>query len=373
MNIAIYHPNMHLMGGGETVCLTLAEDLSKKNNVDVFVTTKVDVKKYEEFFGLNLKKIKFIKFGKQISNLPSFETFKQSMYIKSAIKIFEKNYYDLIIDTSSNGIFYKPLESKTLCYVHFPNFTTKKRGIKYVLNKFLIDKKHLYNYDSIICNSEFTKKHVKKFTNKKISVIYPPVKTKIKIAKKEAIITSIGRYSQEKKHEIMIKAFIEIEKELPKYSLHIVGAYDKKRDGAYIDYLRLIAEGHRIVFHKNMNHKDVLSHLSRSQIYWHSRGFGETNPIEYENFGITTVEAMAAGCIPIVINLGAQPEIVKNGKNGYCWNTVDELENITKKVTKTNPEKIALEAIKKSKEYSTKIFLENINKKINLLMNRDEK
>jgi len=93
--------------------------------------------------------------------------------------------------------------------------------------------------------------------------------------------------------------------------------------------LKKISEGYDIEFHVNMPHKEVLSFLEESKIYWHARGYGETDPNEYENFGITTVEAMAAGCIPLVINLGAQPEIVQHKRTGYVWNNVEELVHYT--------------------------------------------
>ena len=40
---------------------------------------------------------------------------------------------------------------------------------------------------------------------------------------------------------------------------------------------------------------------------------------------MSTVEAMSAGCVPVVINKGGQKEIVSHGKSGYLWNTVDDL------------------------------------------------
>jgi glycosyltransferase involved in cell wall biosynthesis len=40
---------------------------------------------------------------------------------------------------------------------------------------------------------------------------------------------------------------------------------------------------------------------------------------------MSTVEAMSAGCIPVVVNRGGQKEIVSHGKSGYLWNTLDEL------------------------------------------------
>ena len=47
-----------------------------------------------------------------------------------------------------------------------------------------------------------------------------------------------------------------------------------------------------------------------------------------EHFGITTVEAMAAGCVPIVINAGGQPEII-TPESGFIWNNRKELKEFT--------------------------------------------
>jgi glycosyltransferase involved in cell wall biosynthesis len=44
-----------------------------------------------------------------------------------------------------------------------------------------------------------------------------------------------------------------------------------------------------------------------------------------EHFGISTVEAMASGCIPIVYGGGGQLEIVRHGIDGIIWNKEQEL------------------------------------------------
>ncbi len=48
-----------------------------------------------------------------------------------------------------------------------------------------------------------------------------------------------------------------------------------------------------------------------------------------EHFGISTVEAMAAGCVPVVINKGGQREVVQHGVNGFLWDTLKELKEYT--------------------------------------------
>ena len=59
--------------------------------------------------------------------------------------------------------------------------------------------------------------------------------------------------------------------------------------------------------------KDILNEYKLAKIYWHASGFGEdleTHPEKAEHFGITTVEAMINGLVPIVIDAGGQKEIV---------------------------------------------------------------
>lgn len=79
--------------------------------------------------------------------------------------------------------------------------------------------------------------------------------------------------------------------------------------------------------------KTVESYYRRAGVYWHAAGFGEDlqkYPDRAEHFGITTVEAMHYGTVPVVINAGGQPEIVTDGKNGFLWNTEEELLEKTK-------------------------------------------
>ncbi len=39
---------------------------------------------------------------------------------------------------------------------------------------------------------------------------------------------------------------------------------------------------------------------------------------------------MGAGCVPVVINKGGQPEIVEHGVSGFLWNTLEELNDYTR-------------------------------------------
>jgi glycosyltransferase involved in cell wall biosynthesis len=71
-------------------------------------------------------------------------------------------------------------------------------------------------------------------------------------------------------------------------------------------------------------------------VFWHAAGYGEDDrlhPERTEHFGMSTVEAMAAGCVPVVIRKGGQPEIVEHALSGFLWDTPDELVRYTHQLT----------------------------------------
>ena len=100
----------------------------------------------------------------------------------------------------------------------------------------------------------------------------------------------------------------------------------------------------------------------RSKIFWHAAGLGEDDeqhPEMLEHFGIVTVEAMAAGCVPIVINKGGQPEIVEHGVSGFLWNTIEELNEYTLRVARDEQLRIRMSDAARSRAqlFSTENFL----------------
>src|SRR5204863_1530451 len=83
----------------------------------------------------------------------------------------------------------------------------------------------------------------------------------------------------------------------------------------------------------NLGRAEIKHLLSRARVFWHATGFGDDtdrHPELAEHFGISTVEAMAAGCVPVVINKGGQREIVEHGTSGFVWDTLDELGQYTR-------------------------------------------
>lgn len=352
MKVGIYSPYLDTVGGGERYMLTIAEILSAENNVDVFLDTHLQTlnldlikEKVNRLLDLDLSKVNFVKapFGK------GSKIWERLNYLKK---------YDLFFYLTDGSVFYSTAK-KSILHIQSP--------IK-VSNVSLWNKIKQSSWNLVIYNSNFTKSHCEKFWKIKGKVIYPPVNTEIfKSGKKKKQILTVGRffgYLKGKKHELMINSFKKIidSEKASGWSFHLAGGASKG-DGVYLEELKQLTVGFPIFLHPNLPFGELKKLYSESAIYWHASGFDETDPAKMEHFGITTVEAMASGCVPVVIDAGGQTEIVDDGRNGFLWDNLEGLENKTLELI-LNPEKMekfAKAGKEKSQEFSKEKFIEKIN------------
>jgi glycosyltransferase involved in cell wall biosynthesis len=190
-------------------------------------------------------------------------------------------------------------------------------------------------YDDIVCNSEYVRHHtIRQLLRTDATVIYPPVTPITTGGVKDNMILGVGRFIAMKRQDALIRAFRRLRQEVPeaqRWSLHLVGVQERTQRGRrYVKDLEALAEGLPVVLYPDAA-LDVLRDLySRSSIFWHAAGFERhQDPSQQEHFGMSTAEAMASGSVPIVINLGGQPEIVTHGVNGYLWALEGELVRYT--------------------------------------------
>jgi glycosyltransferase involved in cell wall biosynthesis len=152
------------------------------------------------------------------------------------------------------------------------------------------------------------------------------------------------------------------------WELHLCGGLsDMSGDLNYFKKMKSLALGFPIYFHANIPFSELQELYGKSSIYWHAAGNGideQVEPEKMEHFGISTVEAMANRCVPIVYNGGGQPEIVTDGVSGFCWNTVDELVNLTKKVIVDTDimRNISHSAYERSKKFWKPSFASNLER-----------
>jgi glycosyltransferase involved in cell wall biosynthesis len=199
----------------------------------------------------------------------------------------------------------------------------------------------LRSYSTLLAISRFTQTWIERYWSRSSELLYPPVDvTAFQPGDKRSIILTVGRIfagGHNKKHLPMIAAFKQlIDSSLRGWEFHIAGSVGQ--DAVDHDYFRQVqaaAQGYPIVVHKNVAQEELRALYAAAKIYWHASGYGENeqcDPIKFEHFGIATVEAMAAGAVPIVIDRAGQHEIVEPDRSGLQWQTLDELLTQTRAV-----------------------------------------
>ncbi len=192
------------------------------------------------------------------------------------------------------------------------------------------------SYDRLLANSSYTQSWIAHRWSLPSHVIYPPVDVEsFSTGPKRNIILSVGRFfqgSHNKKHLPMIAAFRALcDAGLQGWEYHLAGGCDETmaEQRAYLAEVRAAAAGYPVVVHANLSFAELRELYAAASIFWHATGFGEDDersPESFEHFGITTVEAMAAACVPVVIGKGGQVEIVEHARSGFLWQTLGELQ-----------------------------------------------
>src|SRR5262249_26385586 len=117
------------------------------------------------------------------------------------------------------------------------------------------------------------------------------------------------------------------------YCLGQIG--DRDTDREYFAQVQREAQAQPIQVEGDIDRDRLKSLLARSRVYWHGAGLDvdeEQAPHLCEHFGITTVEAMAAGAVPVVIRRGGQREIVRHGIDGFSCESFDEMATYTQRL-----------------------------------------
>jgi glycosyltransferase involved in cell wall biosynthesis len=199
----------------------------------------------------------------------------------------------------------------------------------------------LQTYSEIVGISRFTQTWIKRYWSRDSELLYPPVEVgAFQPGDKRNIILTVGRIfagGHNKKHLPMIGVFKQlVDAGLRDWEFHIAGSVGQ--EGADRDHFRQIqaaAHGYPIFVHADISQAELRALYASAKIYWHASGYGEDerrDPIKFEHFGITTVEAMAAGVVPIVLGKAGQLEIVEPERSGLQWRTLGELAACTRRV-----------------------------------------
>lgn len=358
MKIGLYSPFMaENIGGGERYLLTVAECLlAKGNQVDLIIqNTKLPLQDYQELkqkyinsFNLDLKKLNII---------PGPFDHQSSFYQRwQFTRGYDAFYY------ITDGSFFIPGAKRNAVHFMIP-FKKPAGGLFNYLK--------LKTWQIITTNSNFTKKQIEKNWHIKVNFVHLGAvdKNDFQPSVKKKIILNVGRFFTPKggrhckRQDLLVEVFKTMcDQGLKDWKLILNGPIDKGRDN--FNYAQKVAEqakGYPIELRHEGNFKVLQKDYGHASIYWHATGFGlseDENPEAMEHLGMTTIEAMLAGSVPIVISKAGQKEIVTNGKNGFLWQTKKELISKTWQVIKSPNlrKKIAQKAQKRAEYFSKEKF-----------------
>jgi len=325
-------------GGRLTVIVQMIASLNKRGIVpDIIVfRSKITPEGVKEKYGLdiNFRIRKIAHFLPRIKHRIPHEINMLAFNLALKRICHQYNYF---ID-SNNTSFLMPADIPIFSYVHFPRIARLKSKYMSIHHPDGPRKRWIcpegfclktlglvYSFHSIsdnnflTANSQFTKANIKQYYpayNKEIPVIYPPVYTGQKSPKKfeerDNNICSVGRFCRDKRQFEQIK----LAQKLPDWNFHLIGFANEKC--LFMKRLRKYIETYNIknVFlHLNVSKNEKENLLQRSKFFIH--------PNINEPFGITTVEGISNGCIPLVHNSGGQKEIVPFEKLRF-----DEIEDL---------------------------------------------
>lgn len=211
----------------------------------------------------------------------------------------------------------------------------------------------LGSYDVVCANSQFTAGHVRRRWGVE-PVVVPPGCPYMQVegVPKEKLIVAVGRIEPvvsgvpNKRLDVLIDAFASMtDLHVDGWRLVVAGACSAANRDVLTGLERQV-DGAPIEIRPNLPYGELRRLYSAASIYWHAQGYGEdaaVRPETQEHFGITTVEAMSAGCIPVVIDTAGPREVAERVEGARLWRTPDELSEATHEVVAlSGPERAAI-------------------------------
>ena len=313
--VGLYTPFSITPGGGERYLFSMASALSLSHDVVLITPDKYSFSRLRQMgkhFGLDLSGILMESWDEALSRSYDFFVSMGNSIVPDVPALTPKSFY--------------------LCQFPFPCLAPD------IISRM----RRLDGYQGYLTYSNYSKIHIQRVSEqsrlpqKSINIISPPCPIPVVHIDKpsdRAIILSVGRFFQGghcKNHHILVQAFRKLLKTTHRrVELHIAGSVHANQESLnYFNEVRRLADGLPVTLHPNIDADKLTTLYGQSHIYWHGTGMDQDpdiHPEKMEHFGISIVEAMGAGCIPLAFAAGGPTEIITDGYNGFLYNSEDTL------------------------------------------------
>jgi len=304
-NIAILHDQFRMMGGAERVGCELARALDAPiyaGRVDDGVPPgDVDVR--ELFDGVT---------GRAMRRHWLIQDFGQMFAWQHRPELWD---YDVVLINKTNPLWYQPRDHQVvLGYLHstpralYDQFDKQGGGVLTALTTAM---RTLYETnrtrpDAWVCNSDLVQRRAALYWDRRrdTSVIYPPVETarlSPNTAETADYYVTVGRLSDNKRVPDIVRAFQNTDKRL------VVAG-----DGKDMPAVKRLAAGHENIMIRGHVPED-----EKRRLLSEAKAF--VMNAECEDFGISPIEAMAAGTPVLGVAEGFTKHQITDGENGLLY------------------------------------------------------
>lgn len=302
LKIGVIHPSFEIFGGAETTTVQLLNMLKQTDHHTTLYTVKPP--ELQESKNFSIHKI-------VTRNFPLLWKYQRIMEVQ---KIFQKSKMEDVLVISSGGLTLENTPVKKIVLYCHSTFEGEHKFIHKRISGFLgiyhkmIQRNLKRSLELmqnskviLVANSNYTKKTIHELFHKNPMVIYPPVDIRkyskwFNIQKKNTVIT-LSRFSPEKNLDFAI----DVAKSSNLFHEFIGNAKFESQIKSYNELSNKVLDSKKISLRSNVSSNNIEQSLGSSKVYFHP---------SKETFGISVVESISAGCVPIVPDNSAFAETV---------------------------------------------------------------
>jgi glycosyltransferase involved in cell wall biosynthesis len=376
MRIAVIHHSLNPAGGAERLCMAAIEALKTRGHQVTLVTVeRTNWAFLQSKFGQTTMPDKEIYatsqlLSQRLKSIPVASTYflaytMQLLLNRSKIKqdLTLNTFGDVINSVADITYIHFPLRA-ALEFSQVPAFTHSStwRGLAPLYNLIASTCDKIAPSRLLITNSKFMQGIVRATLNRDTVVIYPPVdisafsSKSFNTQKRDNLVAVVASYTPKRHLEQLpliaqqTKAarFIVIGK-TDEYSIPTIQKLEGNMHALHVE--------DKITLLKNVPFTELKGILANAKVYLHIMPF--------DHFGISVVEAMASGCVPVVHRSGGPwTDILdtRQGAYGFSYATPAEAANyIDMLVTDEGlRSRIAAKASYRSKKFDRTVFMRRL-------------
>ncbi len=350
MEAVVLHDYLSNIGGGEKLMLSLARALDAD-----FATLDLNRDVVED---VGYGDVKFIDLGSTVKKPPLKQLHASLKYRLAKLDydayMFSGNWSHYAAVNSHPNIWYCHTPVRAF-YIDWENIRDGMNPVQRLIYDVWVafhsrwDRKSVKHVDKIIANSNNTRDRIKRVYGRESTVVYPGVDTgRFKYLGDGGYWLSVNRIYPEKRIRLQVNAF----ERMPDRKLVIVGGslagdHSSRHASELLDNLP-----------PNVEYRGRVSEDELAELYGRCTGFICT--AVDEDFGMTPVEAMAAGKPVVATREGGYLETVVDGETGVLAEAEPMSLKAAVEEISDNPDSYRRACERRSRDFDTSVFIQSM-------------